>query len=157
MPNLFDEMMKLWPHGYSLFKVLQMKDIYKVAQYMAKYLGKSFDEVDRRFSKSINSYYSSKGLFRPVFVVDDVVVEFVSNSILKGKKKAYSSQYGSKLTGMIQYDRYYLDQSYLQSTWSMLTEMSMDNIMARYQSKNVLPPSKVKNVSKDKIKELWEL
>lgn len=100
VPNLFEDLKKMWVYGYSLFKVVSVKNSANLAGYMGKYLTKQKND------SSFHSYMCSKGLIRPYVILNSEAVTSYYNMFLSFRKALYTSIYDSKYNGKVYYRRY---------------------------------------------------
>jgi len=97
-----DEISQIWGNGF--IKINKIDNITNVGAYLAEYLGGDEDEKrleDRR------SYFSSRGLFKPVEITDRKMVEKVG-AALPLEKMTYSATYENEYLGEISYKQYNL-------------------------------------------------
>ena len=100
---------EIWSNGF--IKINKIDDIDNVGAYVAEYLGQAekgqgHDVEDDRL-KGKKSYFSSKGLFKPVEITDKKIVEQVA-SALPLENLTYSATYENEHVGTITYKQYNL-------------------------------------------------
>lgn len=100
---------KTWGNGF--IKINKIDDVDNVGAYVSEYLGQAekgqgHDVEDDRL-KGKKSYFSSKGLFKPVEITDKKIVEQVS-AALPLENLTYSATYENEHVGTITYKQYNL-------------------------------------------------
>lgn len=106
----------VWGNGF--IKINKIDDVDNVGAYVSEYLGQAEKgqghdiEDDRLQGKK--SYFSSKGLFKPVEITDKKIVEQVATALLN-IKPTYSATYENEHLGNIIYKQYNLKK--LISKW----------------------------------------
>lgn len=103
------EISNIWGNGF--IKINKIDDIANVGAYVAEYLGQvekgqGHDIEDDRL-RGQKSYFSSKGLFKPIEITDKKVVEQVA-SALPEDFLTYSATYDNEHLGNITYKQYNL-------------------------------------------------
>ena len=104
-----NDIAKVWGNGF--IKINKIDDIDNVGAYVAEYLGQAekgqgHDIEDDRL-RGQKSYFSSKGLFKPVEITDKKIVERVAAALLN-EKPTYSATYENEHVGNITYKQYNL-------------------------------------------------
>lgn len=110
MPYLkANEISNIWGNGF--IKINKIDDIDNVGAYVGEYLGqdekgqgKNIEDDRLRGQKS---YFSSRGLFKPIEITDKKIVEAVA-AALPFEKLKYSSQFDNDYLGTIFYKQYNL-------------------------------------------------
>ena len=106
MPYLkADELSNIWGNGY--IKINKIDDIDNVGAYVGEYLGKAEqgkDAEDDRL-KGQKTYFSSKGLFKPLEITDKKIVEQVADA-LQNRKPTYTATYENEYLGIVTYKQY---------------------------------------------------
>lgn len=97
-----DEISQIWGNGF--IKINKIDNITNVGAYLAEYLGG--DEDEKRL-EGRRSYFSSRGLFKPVEITDRKIVETVG-AALPLEKMTYSATYENEYLGEISYKQYNL-------------------------------------------------
>lgn len=94
-----------WGNGF--IWINKIKDVDNVGAYIAEYLGdeKSRDPEDYEGKKT---YFSSRGLFKPVEITDKKIVETIAVALLS-QNIAYSSTFTNEYLGDISYKQYNLN------------------------------------------------
>lgn len=100
MENIYDKMRKIWGKGFIIIKAI--KDLNTVASYICKYMTKS--KVDERLLGQ-KSYFTSKGLIKPVEILDEKQIENIINNIPESIKP-YENKFESEFCEEIKYKRY---------------------------------------------------
>jgi len=98
--NVYDKMRKIWGKGHIIINAI--KDLQTVASYICKYMTKS--EVDERLLGQ-KSYFTSKGLLKPVEILDRGKIENIINNIPEFIKP-YENKFKSDFCEEIKYKRY---------------------------------------------------
>ena len=103
------EISNIWGNGF--IKINKIDDIDNVGAYVAEYLGQAekgqgHDIEDDRL-RGQKSYFSSKGLFKPIEITDKKVVEQVA-AALPEDFLTYSATYDNEHLGNITYKQYNL-------------------------------------------------
>ena len=104
-----NDIANVWGNGF--IKINKIDDIDNVGAYVSEYLGQAEKgqghdiEDDRLQGKK--SYFSSKGLFKPVEITDKKMVEQVT-AALPQEYLTYSSQFENEHLGNITYKQYNL-------------------------------------------------
>jgi len=99
----------VWGNGF--IKINKIDDIDNVGAYVAEYLGNAEkgqgkDVLDDRLQGK-KSYFSSRGLFKPVELTDKKIVETVAAALLN-EKPTYSATFENEHLGSITYKQYNL-------------------------------------------------
>ncbi len=100
MENIYDKIEKIWGKGFMIIKAI--KDLNTVASYVCKYMTKS--EVDERLLGQ-KSYFTSKGLIKPVEILDEKQIENIINNIPEFIKP-YENKFENEFCEEIKYKRY---------------------------------------------------
>lgn len=100
---------KIWGNGF--IKINKIDDVDNVGAYVSEYLGQAekgqgHDIEDDRL-RGQKSYFSSKGLFKPLEITDKKIVEQVAAALLN-EKPTYSATYDNEHLGNITYKQYNL-------------------------------------------------
>lgn len=98
--NIYDKMRKIWGKGHIIINAI--KDLNTIASYICKYMTKS--EVDERLLGQ-KSYFTSKGLIKPVEILDEKQIENIINNIPESIKP-YENKFESEFCEEIKYKRY---------------------------------------------------
>ena len=110
MPYLkSNEISNIWGNGF--VKINKIDDVDNVGAYVGEYLG----QVEKGQGKSVEddrlrgqkSYFSSRGLFKPVEITDKKIVEQVAAALLN-EKASYSATFENEHLGNITYKQYNL-------------------------------------------------
>lgn len=110
MPYLkSNEIANVWEKGF--IKINKIDEVDNVGAYVGEYLGQvgkgqGKDVHDPRL-KGQKSYFSSRGLFKPVEITDKKIVEQVAAALLN-EKVSYSAQFENEHLGNISYKQYNL-------------------------------------------------
>ena len=110
MPYLeANEISNIWENGF--IKINKIDDIDNVGAYVGEYLGQAekgqgHDPEDDRL-KGRKSYFSSRGLFKPIEITDKKIVEQVAAALLN-EKLSYSATFENEHLGNITYKQYNL-------------------------------------------------
>jgi len=104
-----NDIANVWGNGF--IKINKIDDIGNVGAYVAEYLGQAekgqgHDIEDDRL-RGQKSYFSSKGLFKPIEITDKKIVEQVATALLN-EKPTYSATYENEHLGNISYKQYNL-------------------------------------------------
>ena len=108
MPYLkADELSSIWGNGF--IKINNIDNIDNVGAYVGEYLGKADkgqgkDIEDDRL-RGQKTYFSSRGLFRPVEITDKKIVEQVADALLN-RKPTYTATYENEYLGIVTYKQY---------------------------------------------------
>ena len=110
MPYLkSNEISNIWGNGF--VKINKIDDVDNVGAYVGEYLGqaekgqgKSAEDDRLRGQKS---YFSSRGLFKPIEITDKKIVEQVATALLN-EKASYSATFENEHLGNITYKQYNL-------------------------------------------------
>lgn len=99
----------VWGNGF--IKINRIDDVDNVGAYVSEYLGQAekgqgHDIEDDRL-EGRKSYFSSKGLFKPVEITDKKIVDAVSTA-LQEKCLTYSATFENESLGNITYKQYNL-------------------------------------------------
>lgn len=105
-----NEIANCWDNGF--IKINKIDDIDNVGAYVAEYLGddekgQGHNIEDNRL-KGRKSYFSSKGLFKPVEITDKKIVEQVATALQSTDKLTYSAEFENEHLGKIIYKQYNL-------------------------------------------------
>lgn len=104
-----NDIANVWGNGF--IKINKIDDIDNVGAYVAEYLGQDEKgqghdiEDDRLMGQK--SYFSSRGLYKPVEITDKKIVEQVA-SALPLEKLTYASEFENEYLGNISYKQYNL-------------------------------------------------
>ena len=104
-----NDIANVWGNGY--IKINKIDDVDNVGAYVSEYLGQAEKgqghdiEDDRLQGKK--SYFSSRGLFKPVEITDKKIVEQVA-AALPEECITYSATYENEHLGNITYKQYNL-------------------------------------------------
>ena len=104
-----NDISNVWGNGF--IKINKIDDVNNVGAYVSEYLGQSEKgqghdlEDDRLQGKK--SYFSSRGIFKPVEITDKKIVEQVA-SALPNKNLTYSAVFENEHLGNISYKQYNL-------------------------------------------------
>lgn len=104
-----NDISNVWENGF--IKINKIDDIDNVGAYVSEYLGQSEKgqghdiEDDRLQGKK--SYFSSRGLFKPIEITDKKTVEQVATA-LPNEKLTYSASFENEYLGNITYKQYNL-------------------------------------------------
>jgi len=106
MPYLkADELSNIWGNGF--IKINNIDNIDNVGAYVGEYLGKAEQgkdiEDDRLRGKK--TYFSSRGLFKPLEITDKKIVEQVADALLD-RKPTYLATYENEYLGIVTYKQY---------------------------------------------------
>lgn len=105
-----NEIANCWDNGF--IKINKIDDIDNVGAYVSEYLGDDAKEQGHSIEddrlKGRKSYFSSKGLFKPVEITDKKIVEQVATALQSTDKLTYSAEYENEYTGKIIYKQYNL-------------------------------------------------
>lgn len=101
-----DVISEVWGHGF--IRINRIEDVDNVGAYVSAYLGKE-DEKHGDWLKGKKSYFSSRGLFKPLEVTDKKIVEQVASALPKDKI-SYSSEFSNEHLGNISYSQYNLNK-----------------------------------------------
>lgn len=93
---------KTWGNGWVWINKIENVD--NVGAYVTEYMGKDLDDERLQGKKS---YFSSRGLFKPIEITDKKIVETVA-AALPFEKLKYSSQFDNDYLGTISYEQYNL-------------------------------------------------
>lgn len=110
MPYLkANDIANVWGNGF--IKINKIDDVDNVGAYVSEYLGQAekgqgYDVEDDRL-KGRKSYFSSRGLFKPIEITNKKIVEQVAAALLN-KKPTYSATYENEHLGNITYKQYNL-------------------------------------------------
>ena len=91
-----DILSDLWGNGF--IKINQIEDVDNVGVYISAYLGGE-DEFDTRL-QGRKSYHCSRGLLKPVEIIDKKKVEQIAAALLE-KKPIYSTEFESDYLGNV--------------------------------------------------------
>ena len=101
---------KTWGNGWIFIN--KIDDIDNVGAYVAEYLGNAEKgqgkEVTDDRLKGRKSYFSSRGLFKPIEITDEKTVETVA-AALPSQNLTYSAQFDNEHLGHISYKQYNLN------------------------------------------------
>lgn len=97
-----NELSQIWGNGF--IKINKIDSINNVGAYLAEYLGG--DEDEKRL-EGRRSYFSSRGLMKPLEITDRKIVETVG-AALPLEKMIYSATYENEHMGEISYKQYNL-------------------------------------------------
>ncbi len=104
-------LMELWDNGGVNIKKIDNVD--NVGAYIGEYLGdaekKQGKELGDSRLKGRKSYFSSRGLFKPLEITDKKKIEAVQGA-LPVKNKIYSAQFNNEHLGNISYSQYNLNK-----------------------------------------------
>jgi len=95
-----NDIANVWENGF--IKINKIDNVDNVGAYVCKYLTKDNDD-DRLQGKK--SYFSSKGLFKPIEITDKKIVEQVA-SALPSKNITYFADFENEYLGNITYKQY---------------------------------------------------
>lgn len=93
---------KTWGNGWIWINKIDNVD--NVGAYVTEYMGKDLEDERLQGKKS---YFSSRGLFKPIEITDKKIVETVA-AALPFEKLKYSSQFDNDYLGTISYEQYNL-------------------------------------------------
>ena len=104
-----NDIANVWGNGF--IKINRIDDVGNVGAYVAEYLG----QVEKGQGKNIEddrlrgqkTYFSSRGLFRPVEITDKKIVETVAAALLN-ENLTYSATFENEHLGNITYKQYNL-------------------------------------------------
>jgi hypothetical protein len=104
-----NDIANVWGNGF--IKINKIDDVDNVGAYVSEYLGQAekgqgHDVEDDRL-KGKKSYFSSKGLFKPVEITDKKIVEQVATA-LPSENLTYSATFENEHLGNIAYKQYNL-------------------------------------------------
>ena len=104
-----NEISDLWRNGF--IKINKINNVDNVGTYVASYLGQvekgqGRSPTDNRLQNN-KSYFSSKGLFKPIEVTDKKKIEQFAPALSSDNLK-YSNQFESEYLGTIAYKQYIL-------------------------------------------------
>lgn len=108
MPYLkANELSNIWGNGF--IKINNIDNIDNVGAYVGEYLGKADkgqgkDIEDDRL-RGQKTYFSSRGLLKPVEITDKKIVEQVADALLN-RKPTYSATYENEYLGSVIYKQY---------------------------------------------------
>lgn len=93
---------EIWGQGY--IKINKIDDVDNVGAYVCKYLGKNVS--DERLAGN-KCYFSSRGLKKPVEIIEETQVESVRTA-LPEPSKTFESIFHNDYTGKVEYTQYNL-------------------------------------------------
>lgn len=103
-------LLEVWNNG--IVDIRKIDSIDNVGTYIAEYLGDEQKDQGKKQGDSRlegrKSYFSSRGLFKPLEIVDKKMVETVV-AALPTEKLTYSTQYHNEHLGNITYKQYNLN------------------------------------------------
>ena len=104
-----NDISNIWGNGF--IKINKIDDIDNVGAYVSEYLGQAEkgqgkDVADDRLQGK-KSYFSSRGLFKPIELTDKKIVETVA-AALPSENLVYSATYENEHVGTITYKQYNL-------------------------------------------------
>lgn len=110
MPYLkANEIYNIWGNGF--IKINNIDDVDNVGAYVGEYLGQAEKGQGKNIKddrlRGQKSYFSSRGLFKPVEITDKKIVEQVATALLN-KKPTFSATYENEHLGNITYKQYNL-------------------------------------------------
>jgi hypothetical protein len=97
-----NDIANVWGNGF--IKINKIDNVDNVGAYVTEYMGKDIDDERLQGKKS---YFSSRGLFKPIEITDKKIVETVA-AALPFEKLNYSSQFENDYLGTISYKQYNL-------------------------------------------------
>lgn len=102
-----NDIANVWGNGF--IKINKIDDVGNVGAYVSEYLGQAEkgqgkDVFDDRLQGK-KSYFSSKGLFKPVEIMDKKIVEQVASALLD-EKLTYIATFENEYLGNITYKQY---------------------------------------------------
>ena len=110
MPYLkANEISNVWGNGF--IKINKINDIDNVGAYVGEYLGQAKKGQGKNIEddrlRGQKTYFSSRGLFKPVEITDKKIVEQVATALLN-EKPTYSATFDNEQLGNISYKQYNL-------------------------------------------------
>lgn len=106
MPYLkADELSNIWGNGF--IRINKIDDIDNVGAYVGEYLGKAEQgkDIEDDRLKGQKTYFSSRGLFKPLEITDKKIVEQVADALLN-RKPTYTATYENEYLGIVTYKQY---------------------------------------------------
>jgi hypothetical protein len=104
-----NDISNVWGNGF--IKINKIDDIDNVGAYVGEYLGQAEKGQGKNIEddrlRGRKSYFSSRGLFKPVEITDKKIVEQVATALLN-EKLTYSATYENEYVGNITYKQYNL-------------------------------------------------
>lgn len=105
-----NDIANVWGNGF--IKINKIDDVDNVGAYVSEYLGQAdkgqgHDSEDDRL-RGQKSYFSSRGLFKPVEITDKKIVEQVA-SALPSENLTYTADFENEHLGKISYKQYNLN------------------------------------------------
>lgn len=98
-----NDIANVWENGF--IKINKIDNVDNVGAYVTKYMTK--DNTDERL-QGRKSYFSSKGLFKPIEITDKKIVEQVA-AALPSQNVTYSATFENEYLGNITYKQYNLN------------------------------------------------
>jgi len=104
-----NDIANVWCNGF--IKINKIDDVDNVGAYVGEYLGQAEKGQGKNIEddrlRGQKTYFSSRGLFRPLEVTDKKIVEQVA-TVLLNKKPTYSANFENEYLGNIIYKQYNL-------------------------------------------------
>ena len=104
-----NEISNIWENGF--IKINKIDDVDNVGAYIGEYLGQAekgqCKDIEDDRLRGQKSYFSSRGLFKPVEITDKKIVEQVASALLN-EKLSYSATFENEHIGSITYKQYNL-------------------------------------------------
>lgn len=100
MEYVYDKMQSIWGKGYIIIKAI--REIQNIASYVCKYMTKA--KADDRLCGQ-KSYFTSRGLKKPIEILDEKRVENIKN-IIPESIVPYEKEFKSEFCETIKYKRY---------------------------------------------------
>lgn len=104
------DLLKLWGNG--IIDIRKVEEIDNVGAYVSEYLGDPNKEQGKQEGDSRlegrKSYFSSRGLYKPIVITDKKMVEVV-RATLPVEKLTYSAEFNNEYLGDISYKQYNLN------------------------------------------------
>lgn len=100
-----DKIAEAWGNGF--VRINKIDEVDNVGAYIGEYLGGAEEGQARPEFNGQKSYFSSRGLFKPVEILDKKIVESVA-AALPSEKLTYSYEHANEHLGAISYKQYNL-------------------------------------------------
>lgn len=106
-----NDISNVWGNGF--IKINKIDDVDNVGAYVGEYLGQAGKgqghEIEDDRLQGKKSYFSSRGLYKPIEITDKKIVEQVATALLN-EKPTYSATYENEHLGKITYKQYNLNK-----------------------------------------------
>lgn len=99
--NVYDEMRKIWGHGF--VRVNSLRNIDNIGFYVTKYMAKDFNDSRLLGNKA---YFASRNLIKPDQIFNPIRVDFIEKRVVNFLK--YKKEYESEFCGKVIYKFYNL-------------------------------------------------